>query len=166
MFENMVHQVAYWFQVLGLNIPQTVTMAGGNFRSPKMEPPDTMSVSMHQSESLLFTWNSMFGNSYYGETHDYLFGTKGTVLHDESDQVVFLPPEREKNVRGMGRRRRAIWNGRTITCRTSSTASAAAKSRTVPSRWDTARPITCQMAVASYRQQRTVRWDPQAEDIV
>ena len=26
--------------------------------------------------------------------------------------------------------------------------------------------IACQMAITSYRLQRTVRWDPQAEDIV
>ena len=167
VFENMVHQVAFWYEVLGLNIPQSVTMAGANFRSPKMEVPDTMSVSMNQSENLLFTWNSMFGNAYYGERHDYLFGTKGTVMHDESDQAVYLPPEREKNVRGMGRVGGELlgFDGR-CTCRTSSTACAAAKSPTARSRWDSARPIACQMAIASYRRQRAVRWDPQAEDIV
>ncbi|MGA2257625.1 MAG: hypothetical protein ABSG53_23430, partial [Thermoguttaceae bacterium] len=62
VFENMVHQIAFWYRVLGCNIPQSVTMAGGNYRSPKMEVPDTMSVSLNQSENLLFTWNSMFGN--------------------------------------------------------------------------------------------------------
>ena len=165
MFENMVHQVAYWFQVLGLNIPQTVTMAGGNFRSPKMEPPDTMSVSMHQSEGLLFTWNSMFGNSYYGETHDYLFGTKGTVLHDESDQAVFLPPEREKNsaewaVGGSYLEWTDHHMQNFFDCVRSR------KEPNCPFEMGYRTAVTCQMAVASYRRQRAVRWDPQAEDIV
>jgi len=34
-----------------------------------------MSVSLNQSEKLLFTWNSMFGNGYFGETWDYLLRT-------------------------------------------------------------------------------------------
>ena len=165
MSENMLHQVAYWFRVLGLNIPQTVTMAGGNFRSPKMEPPDTMSVSMHQSEGLLFTWNSMFGSSYYGETHDYLFGTKGTVLHDESDRVLFLPPGRKTNA--------AEWNAgggyREWTDQHMENFFDCVRSRKEPNcpfdmGYRTA--IACQMAVASYRRQRAVRWDPQAEDIL
>ncbi len=165
VFENMVHQVAYWFQVLGLKIPQTVTMAGGNFRSPKMEPPDTMSVSMNQSEGLLLTWNSMFGNSYYGETHDYLFGTKGTVLHDESDQVVFLPPGRKKNA--------SEWDVTPgyleLTDQHMQNFFDCVRSRKEPNcpfemGYRTA--VACQMAVASYRRQRAVRWDPQTEDIV
>jgi predicted dehydrogenase len=167
VFENMVHQIAYWFQVLSLSIPQTVTMAGGNFRSPKMEPPDTMSVSMKHSENLLFTWNSMFGNAYFGETHDYLFGTKGTALHDESDQIVFLPP-------GPGRQKNAAeWNvapgymewtdhhmQNFFDCVRSR------KEPNCPFEMGYRTAITCQMAVASYRLQRVVRWNSQAEEII
>src|SRR5262249_7517474 len=78
VFENMVHQLGFWFEVLGLSIPESVTMAGANYRSPKMEVPDTMSVSMNHREKILLTWNSMFGNAFFGETYDYLLGTKGT----------------------------------------------------------------------------------------
>ena len=165
MFENMVHQVAYWFQVLGLNIPQTVTMAGGNFRSPKMELPDTMSVSMNHSEGLLFTWNSMFGNSYFGETHDYLLGTKGTVMHDESDQVLFLPPGRKKNAAewaatsGYLERTDHHMQNFFDCVRTR-------KEPNCPFEMGYRTAVACQMAVASYRQQRTVRWDRQSEEIV
>jgi len=51
-------------------------MTGGNFLSPDMEVPDTMDVSMSQSEKLLFTWNSMFGNRYFGEGDDLVLGNK------------------------------------------------------------------------------------------
>ena len=164
-FENMVHQVAFWYQVLGLNIPQSVTMAGGNYRSPKMEVPDTMSVSLNQSEKLLFTWNSMFGNGYFGETWDYLFGTKGTVLHDESDRVVYLPKGKKKNEAELTES--AGYADRTghhmenfFDCVRSR------KEPNCPFEMGYRTAIACQMAVASYRRQRTVRWDPQAENIL
>jgi predicted dehydrogenase len=164
-FENMVHQVAFWYQVLGLNIPQSATMAGGNYRSPKMEVPDTMSVSFNQSEKLLFTWNSMFGNDYFGETWDYLLGTKGTVLHDESDRVVYLPSGKKKNEAELAETAGyADHTGHHM-----ENFFACVRSRKEPNYpfeigYRTA--IACQMAVASFRRQRTVRWDPQAEDIV
>ena len=87
----MVHQVGYWHTVLGLTIPQAVTMTGGNYLSPKMQPPDVMDVTMRHAEKLLFTWNSMFSNDYYGEGHDLLLGTKGTIVHDPTDKPRYLP---------------------------------------------------------------------------
>ena len=47
MFENMIHQVGFWFGALDLGIPLSVTTAAANFRSPKMQVPDTMNVNMH-----------------------------------------------------------------------------------------------------------------------
>ena len=61
VFENMVHQVGFWYKLLGLKIPRGVTMNGGNYLSPDMEMPDTMDVSMDQPENMLFTWNSGSG---------------------------------------------------------------------------------------------------------
>jgi predicted dehydrogenase len=164
-FENMVHQVAFWFKVLGCSIPQSVTMAGGNYRSPKMEVPDTMSVSMNHSEKLLFTWNSMFGNGYFGETWDYLLGTKGTVLHDASDRVAYLPAGKNKNevesAETGGYADRTERHMRNFfEC---------VRSRQEPNcpfEMGFRTAIACRMAIASYRLQRTVRWDPQLEDIV
>ena len=87
----MVHTVAFWYGALDLKIPETVTMTGANYRSPRMQVPDTMNVSMSQPEKILFTWSSMFGNDYYGEMDDRLFGTKATVVHNEADHVHFIP---------------------------------------------------------------------------
>ena len=172
VFENMVHQLGFWFEVAGLSIPESVTMAGANYHSPKMEVPDTMTVSMNHREKVLFTWNSMFANGYYGETHDYLFGTNGTVMHDESDAVLYLP------------------KGKRVTDEVEAQTSSGAKPKEgysdstlqhMQNFFDCVRDrkqpvcpfelgfrtaVTCQMAITSYRQQRTVRWDPNAEDIV
>jgi len=51
VFENMVHQVGFWYKVLGLKAPHAVTMSGANYLSPDMEVPDTMDVTMEQSRS-------------------------------------------------------------------------------------------------------------------
>jgi predicted dehydrogenase len=173
VFENMVHQVGFWFQVLGLSIPETVTMAGANYHSPKMEVPDTMSVSMNHREKVLFTWNSMFSNAYFGEGHDYLFGTKGTVVHDESDGVLFLPqggklapgPENGDGAPGNPSGRSGYLD---FTPRHMQNFFDCIRSRNepiCPFELGFRAAIACQMANASYRQQRTVRWNPQAEEI-
>ena len=91
VFENMVHQVGFWTAALNLDVPSTVTMTGGNFRSPKMQVPDTMNVCMSHAGKFMFNWISMFGNDYFGETDDYAFGSKGTMIHGQSDQVEYLP---------------------------------------------------------------------------
>ena len=91
----MVHTLAFWFAALNLSIPQSVTMTGANYLSPKMEIPDTFQVSMNHAEKLLFTFNSTFGNNYFGEKHDYLFGTKATVIHTNSDAVHVLTQGRK-----------------------------------------------------------------------
>ena len=174
VFENMVHQVGFWYQVLGLNIPEQVTMAGGNYRSPKMEVPDTMTVSMNQPEKILFTWNSMFGNAYYGETHDYLFGTKGTLMHDEADRIVVSPPGQQADRLPNPGAGAAEQTGAPAGYRDSTAAHMQNFFDCIRSRQQPVCPfemgyrsaIACQMAIASYRRQRAVRWDPKAEDIV
>lgn len=62
-------------------------MTGANYRSPEMEVPDTMDVSMILNERLLFTRNSMFGNSYYGEGDDLVPGDKGTIHRNPEERV-------------------------------------------------------------------------------
>ncbi|HET7840442.1 MAG TPA: Gfo/Idh/MocA family oxidoreductase, partial [Terriglobia bacterium] len=91
VFENMVHQVGFWYKVLGLNVPEAVTMNGANYLSPKMQVPDTMNVTMVQREKLLFTWNSMFGNDFYGEGEDLVLGNKGTLLCKELSALRYVP---------------------------------------------------------------------------
>jgi predicted dehydrogenase len=174
VFENMVHQVGFWYEVLGLGIPATVTMAGANYCSPKMEVPDTMSVSMNQREKVLFTWNSMFSNAYFGETHDYLFGAKGTVVHDESDQVLWLPqgkklaagPENRDGAPEQASDQAGYLDSTLQHMQNFFDCIRTRKEPICPFEMGFRTAIACQMAIASYRQQRTVRWDPQAEDIV
>jgi predicted dehydrogenase len=170
VFENMVHQVGFWYQVLGLNIPEAVTMSGANFRSPRMEVPDTMVVTMNQPEKVLFTWNSLFSNAYYGETHDYLFGTRGTVMHDESERVVYLPQgKRRGDAAGPAGDAREGTGYVDSTGRHMQNFFDCVRSRKQPAcpfEMGFRTAIACQMAIASYRRQRTVRWDPRAEDIV
>jgi hypothetical protein len=92
-FENMFHTLAFWFGALNLSIPQTVTMTGANFFSPRMDIPDTFQVSFFD------------------------------CVRSRKDPV--CPFE--------------------LGFRTS---------------------IACQMAVASYRRQTQVHWDPATEEII
>ncbi len=172
VFENMVHHVGFWHQVLRLGIPRYVTMAGANLHSPRMEVPDTMTVTMSHPEKVLFTWNSMFSNAYYGETHDYLFGTAGTVMHDESDQVLYLPKGKrvvdEAEARAAsGAKAPGGYSDCTLQHMQNFFDCVRSRNQPVcPFELGFRTAVTCQMAIASYRQQRTVRWDSNAEDIV
>jgi predicted dehydrogenase len=172
VFENMVHQLGFWFEVAGLSIPESVTMSGANYRSPKMEVPDTMSVSMNHREKVLFTWNSMFSNAYYGETHDYLFGTKGTVMHDEADVVLYLPQGKgvaEEAAAGASSDQKPVGGYSDSTLQHMQNFFDCVRDRkkpVCPFELGFRTAITCQMAIASYRQKRPVRWDPAAEEIV
>jgi len=77
--ENMCHQLAFWYKVLGLGIPSAVTATGGIYLwKDGREVPDTMDVSMQHPEEILFTWNSGFGNNQYGVTEDVL-GADGSI---------------------------------------------------------------------------------------
>ena len=173
VFENMVHQVAFWYKALGLKIPRRVTMAGCNYLSPEMEVPDTMDVSMDQPENLLFTWNSSFGNNYFGEDgYDFALGNKGTVIR-VGDKVTFQPqdgsgqktgtPESvggEPNIVGSDDEDTAAHMGNFFDC---------VRNRREPNcpfelGYNSA--IACQMAIASLRQGRTVQWEPAKNDIV
>jgi predicted dehydrogenase len=170
VFENMVHQVGFWQAALGLGIPQSVTMAGANYSSPKMEVPDTMVVTMNQPEKILFTWNSMFGNAYYGETCDYLFGAKGTLLHDESDRVEYWPQGKKVSPAaepaGSAGEKGGYLDSTPQHFQNFFDCVRSRKEPICPFEAGHRSAIACQMAIASYRQGRTVRWDAQAEDIV
>jgi predicted dehydrogenase len=135
-----------------------------------MEVPDTMSVSMNQAEKILFTWNSMFGNAYYGETCDYLFGTKGTLMHDEADRVEYWP--QGKNTPGANAKegkaaeQTGYLDSTTPHMQNFLDCVRSRKEPVCPFEMGFRAAIACQMAIASYRRQRTVRWDPQTQDIL
>jgi len=51
VYENMCHQVSFWYKVLNLQVPRAVTMTGGLYLwKDGREVPDTMNVSMEQPE--------------------------------------------------------------------------------------------------------------------
>ena len=175
VFENMVHQVAFWYKALGLKIPRRVTMAGYNYLSAGMEVPDTMDVSMDQPENLLFTWNSAFGNNYFGEDgYDFALGNKGTVIR-VLDKVTFQPQENHSTQKAetpgsVGGEPDIVGGADNDDTQTHMrNFFDCVRSRKEPSctfelGFNSA--IACQMAIASLRQGRTVQWDPDKMDIV
>ena len=175
VFENMVHQVAFWYKVLGLKIPRRVTMSGYNYLSPEMEVPDTMAVSMDQPENLMFTWNSMFGNNYYGEDgSDLVLGNKGTVVrvvdnvtyqpqghhHDAGKNEIQSQVGGEANIIGSDEADTETHMRNFFECVRSR------KEPNCPFDLGFRSAIACQMAIASLRQKRTVQWDAEKEEIV
>jgi hypothetical protein len=172
VFENMVHQVGFWFKLLDLKIPPKVTMVGANYFSPDMQVPDTMDVSMIQREKILFTWNSMFGNNLMGEGYDQVLGNKGTIIRVEDSDVRYVPQEKKSAPPSVGE---APGKGPDIVGMSDTTVLHMQNFfDCVRSRKETNCPfdlgfrsaVACRMAVDSYRQGRTVQWDGQKEEIV
>jgi predicted dehydrogenase len=174
VFENMVHPVGFWYKALNLKIPESVTMTGANYLSPKMQVPDTMNVTMNQPEKILFTWNSMFGNDLYGEGYDLLLGNKGTIMQNESDQVAYWP--KGEKATGEGKERSGSqgkqpdivgYSDKTdIHMQNFFDCVRSRKEPIAPFELGFRSAIACQMAIRSYREGRTVKWDEKREDIV
>jgi predicted dehydrogenase len=162
VYENMCHQVSFWYKVLGLQIPNAVTMTGGLYLwRDGREVPDTMNVAMEQPEDLLFTWASGFGNASLGMTESVL-GTDGTI--SKGAQIRYTPekvnrPQGEPLLGTTPTPARAHMQN-FIDCVRSG------KETNCPFDLGYRVSIACRMAVESYRQHRTVRWDAQTEEIV
>jgi predicted dehydrogenase len=161
VYENMVHQVAFWYKVLNLKIPTAVTMRGGVYHwKDGREVPDTMNVVMEQPEEMLFTWTSGFGNAHLGSTEEVL-GTDGTI--SKHRQVRYTPekvnrPQGQEIVGGNSPGERHMQNfidsirsGKEPNC---------------PFEIGFRTSIACRMAVDSYLQGRTLRWDEKREIIL
>lgn len=162
VYENMCHQLAFWYKAMNLQIPKAATMTGGLYLwKDGREVPDTMSVTLEQPEEMLFTWDSGFGNDGLGVGEDVL-GTDGTI--SKTSQIRWTP--QKVNVRDaqpvVGQSKSApnahmqnflesIRTGKEPNC---------------PFDVGFRTSIACRMAVESYRQHRTVRWDPAKEEIV
>jgi predicted dehydrogenase len=159
--ENMSQQIAFWYKVMGLDIPYAVTMTGGLYRwQDGREVPDTMNVVM-EHETLLFSWDSGFGNNQLGITEDVL-GTDGTI--SKGQQIRYLPQKvnRPDGIEMLGQTNTpprahmenfldAIRTGRQTNC---------------PFEIGFRVSIACSMAIESFYAGRTVRWDPAKEEIV
>jgi hypothetical protein len=125
------------------------------------EVPDTVNVSMEQPEEILFSWDSGFGNDKLNIAEEVL-GTDGTI--SRSQQIRYTPQKvnRPQGNEMMGQTRTeprahmrnffdCIRSGHEPNC---------------PFDLGYRVSIACRMAVESYRQQRTVRWDAEKEEIV
>jgi hypothetical protein len=173
VYENMVHQVGFWYKVMNLTIAERVTMCGANYLAPEMQPPDTMDVCMIQKEKLVFTWNSMFGNRLIGEPKDHLLGTKGTIFRDERERVSYVPQDRHAtgpagaetaesktpDIVGHG-------NANVVHMQNFFDCVRSRKEPNCPLELGFRAAVVCRMAVTSYREKRTVHWDEQFEEIV
>jgi predicted dehydrogenase len=162
VYENMCHQLAFWYKPLNLQIPKSVTMVGGLYLwKDGREVPDTMNVAMEHSEEILFTWDSGFANNHLSHG-DCVLGTDGTIVR--SQQIRYVPQKvnRRGGTEMLGQEKTpprahmqnfldCIRSGREPNC---------------PFELGFRVSIACRMAVDSYRQGRTMRWDPVKEEIV
>ena len=168
MFENMVHQIGFWYQLLDLQVPEKVSMLGANYLSPKMHMPDAMAVSFKLPNKCLMTWSSTFSNDFYGEQQGCLFGTKGTIMHTQSNKVYYLP---QGQAAGEGSSDKPIENpeyvdNTDIHMQNWFDCIRSRKEPNCPFEVGYRTALACQMAVASYRRSVPVHWDPDTEDIV
>jgi predicted dehydrogenase len=160
--ENMSQQLAFWYKTLGLEIPHSAAMTGGNYLwNDGRETPDTMQVSLDQPEQMLITWSAGFGNNQPGVTED-LLGSHGTI--SRGNQVRYLPQKvnRPDANEMLGR------SGHVPHVHMQNFFDAIRLSRAPNCPFELGYRVTiaCLMAVASYRAGRTVRWDAVAEEIV
>src|SRR5258706_12383462 len=89
VYENMCHQLSFWYKSLNLQIPKAVTMTGGIYLwKDGREVPDTMNVAIEQPEEMLISWASGFGNNKLGVSEDVL-GANGTI--ERANQVRYVP---------------------------------------------------------------------------
>lgn len=159
--EGMSQQIAFWYKVMGLEIPQAVTMTGGLYRwIDGREVPDTMNVVM-EHETLLVSWDSGFGNNQLGVTENVL-GTDGTIVRGQQIRCLPQKVNRPEGVEMLGQTPTAprahlenfaesIRTGKTPHC---------------PFEIGYRVSIACAMAIESFYAGRTVRWDAAREEIV
>jgi predicted dehydrogenase len=162
VYENMCHQVSFWYKALGLTIPKAVTMTGGLYLwKDGREVPDTMNVSMEHSEEILFSWDSGFGNDQLKVTEDAL-GDNGTI--SRSQQIRYTPQKVNRpggnEMMGPTRSMPRAHMQNFLDCIRSG------KEPNCPFELGFRVSIACRMAVESYRQQRTMRWDAAREEMV
>ena len=124
--------------------------------------PDTMNVSMEHPEEMLFTWDSGFGNNSLGVTEDVL-GDDGTISKGQQNPLLAAKSEPAATASKWSARRppiRAAHMQNFLDCIRTGNAT------NCPFEVGFRVAIACRMAVDSYRQQRTMRWDAAKEEIV
>ena len=162
VYENLCHQLGFWYKCMNLQIPKAVTMIGGVYLwKDGREVPDTMNVTMEQPEDILFTWSSGFGNSQLGAA-EHILGTDGTIIKNQQIRYIPQSVNRPKTTEIVGQTKTgaqphmqnffdSIRTGNEPNC---------------PFDVGFRVSVACRMAVESYRQGRTMRWDATKEEIV
>lgn len=162
VFEHMSQQLSFWYKTLDLQIPQSASMDGGILLwKDGREVPDTVSVTLQQPEEILVTWVSGLGNNQLGVTEDVL-GTNGSI--SRASQVRYIPQKvnRPDLTEIAGR------SAHVPQAHMQNFLDSIRLSREPNCTFDLGYrvSIACRMAIDSYREGRTVRWDPKTEEIV
>ncbi|MBI1897727.1 MAG: Gfo/Idh/MocA family oxidoreductase [Acidobacteria bacterium] len=165
VYENMCHQLSFWYKAMALEIPKAVTMTGGIYLwKDGREVPDTMNVSMEHPEEILFSWDSGFGNNHLGSSEDVL-GTDGTI--SKAQQIRYSPQKVNRpaagEIAGQSRTRGNETNAHMQNFLDSVRGLATPN---CPFEVGYRVSIACRMAVDSYRQGRTLKWDAAREEVI
>jgi predicted dehydrogenase len=159
--DSMSQQIAFWYKLLDASIPKSVTATGAiRLWDDGREVPDTLGVSMEHHEGFYISWRSNFGNSRLG-TGEYLLGTDGTI--QRSQQIRYYP-EKVNRPGGL----ETLGSTRTEQRAHMQNFLDAVRSRAqvnCPFETGYRVSVACAMAVESYRQGRSVRWDGDRERI-
>jgi predicted dehydrogenase len=164
VYENMCHQLAFWYKALDLKIPRKVTMTGGLYLwKDGREVPDTMNVSMEHDGDMLFTWDSGFGNERLGVTEDVL-GDNGTITR--TMQSIRYYPEKKNRPDGTEMTGMTKADPKAHMQNFLDAIRGNASEVNCPFELSYRVAVACRMAVESYRRQRSVTWDEGKEEIV
>ena len=160
-FEGLSQQLSFWYKALRLQIPQTASMKGGIYVwKDGREVPDTMSVTLQQPEEILLSWVSGAGNNQLGVSEDVL-GTHGSI--SRASQVRYTP-QKLNHPAGTEMSGRAVQPPHAHVENFLASVRGAEEPN-CPFELGYRVSVACRMAVESYHQGRTVRWDPAKQEI-
>ena len=163
VYENMCHQLSFWYKTMSIKIPTAVTMRGGIYLwKDGREVPDTMNVTMEHPEEMLFSWNSGFGNDHLGASEAVL-GTDGTIYKD--GRSIRLIPQKVNNP-GYAEQTGTTPNERGAHMKNFIDCIRSGKETNCPFDVGFRVSIACRMAVDSYRLGKTLKWDAEKEEII
>jgi predicted dehydrogenase len=161
VYENMCHQVSFWYKALNLQIPKSVNMTGGIYLwKDGREVPDTMNVTMEQPEEMLISWDSGFGNNSLGVSEDVL-GDDGTITKGQTIRYTPQKINKPDGVELMGK----TSTGPLAHMQNFLDCIRTGKETNCPFDLGYRVSIACRMAVESYRRGRPVKWDAGKEQL-
>jgi predicted dehydrogenase len=162
VYENLSHQLAFWYKALNLQVPQAATMTGGLYLwKDGRDVPDTMNVTFQQGEQMLVSWDSGLGNSQLGITEDVL-GSDGTICRTPAG-IRYVPQKvnRPEGAEMVGK----VAGFPTAHMQNFVDCIRSGKEPHCPFELGYRVSIACRMALESFHQGRTVHWDARTETI-